>query len=83
MKVKEESEKAGLKLSTQTMKIILVFWERCMQVKKQKLETDMEEQNGSNLEKEIIKAVYCHLAYLTSVESTSCEMSGWMKHKLK
>ena len=54
-----------------------------MQVKKQKLETDMEEQNGSNLEKEIIKAVYCHLAYLTSVESTSCEMSGWMKHKLK
>ena len=54
-----------------------------MQVKKQKLETDMEEQNGSNLEKEIIKAVYCHLDYLTSVESTSCEMSGWMKHKLK
>jgi len=54
-----------------------------MQVKKQKLGTDMEEQNGSNLEKEYIGAVYCHLAYLTSMESTSCEMPGWMKHKLK
>ena len=54
-----------------------------MQVKKQKLGTDMEEQNGSSLEKEYIWAVYCHLAYLTSMESTSCEMPGWMKHKLK
>ena len=50
------------------------FWEICMQVKKQQLELDMEKQTGSKLEKEYIKAVYCHPAYLTSVQSTSCEM---------
>ena len=54
-----------------------------MQVKKQQLEPDVEQRTGSKLGKEYIKAVYCHLAYLTSVQSTSCEMSGWMKHKLK
>ena len=54
-----------------------------MQVKKQQLELDMEQQTGSKLEKEYIKAVYCHLAYLTSMQSTSCEMPGWMKHKLE
>ena len=54
-----------------------------MQVKKQKLETDMEEQNGSNLEKEIIKAVYCHLAYFAYMQSISCEMLSGMKHKLE
>ena len=54
-----------------------------MQVKKQQLEPDMEQQTGSKLGKEYIKAVYCHSAYLTSVQSTSCEMLGWMKHKLK
>ena len=43
----------------------------------------MEQQTGSKLGKEYIKAVYCHLAYLTSVQSTSCEMLGWMKHKLE
>ena len=42
----------------------------------------MEEQNGFNLEKEYIGAVYCHLAYLTSMESTSCKMPDWIKHKL-
>ena len=55
----------------------------CMQVKKQQLELDMEQQTGSKLEKEYIKAVYCHPAYLTSTQSTPCEMPGWMKHKLE
>ena len=54
-------------------------WEICMQVKKQQLELDMEQQIG----KEYVKAVYCHPAYLTSMQSTSCEMPGWMKHKLE
>ena len=47
-----------------------------------KLEPDMEQQTGSKLGKEYIKAVYCHPAYLTYMQSTSCEMPGWMKHKL-
>ena len=54
-----------------------------MQVKKQQLEPDMEQQTSSKLEKEYVKAVYCHLAYLTCMESTSCEMQGWMNHKLE
>ena len=54
-----------------------------MQVKKQQLELNMEQQTGSKLGKEYIKAVYCHPAYLTSLQSTSCEMPGWMKHKLE
>ena len=51
-----------------------------MQVRKQQLELDMEQQTGSKLGKEYIKAVYCHPAYLTYMQSTSCEMLGWMKH---
>ena len=51
----------------------------CMQVKKQQLELDMEQQTGSKLGSEYIKAVYCHPAYLTSMQSTSGEMPGWMK----
>ena len=54
-----------------------------MQVKKQQLELDMEQWTGSNLGKEYVKAVYCHLAYLTYIQTTSCEMLGWMKHKLE
>ena len=54
-----------------------------MQVKKQQLELDMEQQTGSKLEKEYIKAVYCHSAYLTYMQSTSWEMLGWIKHKLE
>ena len=54
-----------------------------MQVKKQQLEPDMEQQTGSKSEKEYIKAVYCHPAYLTYMQSTSCEVPGWMKHKLE
>ena len=52
-----------------------------MEVKKQQLELDMKQQTGSKLGKEYIKAVYCHPAYLTYMQSTSCEMPGWMKHK--
>ena len=51
----------------------------CMQVKKQQLEPDMEQQTGSRLGKEYVKAVYCHPVYLTYMQSTSCEMLGWMK----
>ena len=51
-------------------------WETCMQVKKQPLEPDMEQQIGSKLGKEYVKAVYCHPAYLTSMHSTSYKMSG-------
>ena len=54
-----------------------------MQVKNQLLESDMEKRNGSKLGKEYIKAVYCHPAYLTSMQSTSCEVPGWMNHKLE
>ena len=54
-----------------------------MQVKKQQLELDKEQQTGSKLGKEYIKAVYCHPAYLTSMKSISHEMPGWMKHKLE
>ena len=56
-------------------------WEICMQVKKQQLELDMEQQTVSKLEKEYVKAACCHPAYLTSMQSTSWEMLGWMKHK--
>ena len=54
-----------------------------MQVKKQHLEPDMEQQTASNLGKEYVKAVYCHPAYLTYTQSTSCEIPEWMKHKLE
>ena len=54
-----------------------------VQVKKQQLEPDMEQWTGSKLGKEYIKAVYCHPAYLTYTQTTSCEMPGWMKYKLK
>ena len=54
-----------------------------MQVRKQQLELDREQQTGSKLGKEYVKAVYCHTAYLTYMQSTSREMQGWMKHKLE
>ena len=55
-----------------------------MRVKKQQLELDMEQQTDSKLGKECVKAVYCHPAYLTYMQNnTSCEMPGWMKHKLE
>ena len=54
-----------------------------MQDKKQHLELDMEQQTDSKSGKEYVKAIYCHPAYLTYMQSTSCEMPGWMKHRLK
>ena len=54
-----------------------------MLVKKQQLELDMEQWNGSKLGKEYIKAVYWHPAYLTYMQRTSCEILDWMKHKLE
>ena len=53
-----------------------------MQVKEQQLELDMEQQTGSKLEKEFVKAIYCHPVYLPSMQSTLYEMPGWMNHKL-
>ena len=58
-------------------------FETCMQVKKQQLEPDMEQWTGSKLGNEYVKAVCCHPAYLTSMLSISCEMLGWIKHKLE
>ena len=54
-----------------------------MQVKKQQLELDIEQQTGSKLGKDYVKAVYCHPAYFIYTQSTSCETPGWMKHKLE
>ena len=54
-----------------------------MQVRKQQLELDMLQQTGSKYEKEYVKAVYCHPAYLTYMQSTSWETLGWRKHKLE
>ena len=54
-----------------------------MQVKNQQLEQDMEQHTGSKLGKGYVKAVSCHPAYLTYMQSTSWEMPGWMKHKLE
>ena len=61
----------------------LASWEICMQLRKQQLKLDMEQQTGSKFGREYIKALYCHLAYLTYMQSTSWETLGWMKHKLK
>ena len=58
-------------------------WETYMQVRKQQLELDMEQQTGSKSENEYLKAIYCNPAYLTSMQSTTWEMLGWRKHKLE
>ena len=58
-------------------------WEICMQVKKQQLELDMEQQTSSKSQKEYVKAVYCYPAYLTYMQSTAWEMLDWMKQKLE
>ena len=54
-----------------------------MQVRKQQLELDVEQWTGPKLGKEYVKAVYCHPAYLTYMQSISCELLGWMSHKLE
>ena len=58
-------------------------WETWMQVKKQQSESDIEQQTGSKLGKEYVKVVYCHLVYLMYMQSTSCRMLAWRKHKLE
>ena len=63
--------------------ILPVSWETCVWVKKQQLELDMEQWTDSKLEKEYDKAVYCHPVYSTYMQSTSCEIPGWMNHKLE
>ena len=60
-----------------------VSWETCTQVKKKQLESDMKQQTGSKLGKEYIKVVYCHHEYLISMQSTSCEVLGWMNYKVE
>ena len=57
--------------------------EKRMQIKKQALELDVEQQTGSKLGKEYIKAIYCHLVYLTYMQNISRKIPGWMKHKLE
>ena len=64
-------------------KTLPASWEICIQVKKQQLEPDMEQQTGSKQEKEYVKAMYCHSACLTYMQSTTWEMPGWMKHKVE
>ena len=60
-----------------------VFCETCMQIKKHQLEPDMKQRTGSKLGKDYVKAVYCHPSYLTYTQSTSCDILGWLKHKLE
>ena len=63
-------------------KILTYLLRNCIPVKKIQLEPDVE-LTGSKLGKEYVKAVYCHPAYLTYIQSTSCEMPGWVNHKVK
>ena len=59
------------------------LWQTCMQVKRQQLEPDMGKRTGSKLGKEYVKSVYCHPAYIIYMQSTSCKMPGWIKHKME
>ena len=62
---------------------LTAFSKICMQIKKQTLELDIEQQTGSRSGKEYVKAIHCNPAYLTYMQSTSWETLGWMKHKLE
>ena len=62
---------------------LAVSWEICIQVKKQQLEPDREQWTGSKLGKKDIKTIYCHPAYLTYMQSKSCNILGWMKQTLE
>ena len=74
----ENSERDGNTYLTPYLNTLPASWEICMQGKKQQLELDMEQRTGSKLGKEYVKAVYCHPVYLTHMQSTSCEMPGWI-----
>ena len=63
--------------------ILSASWEACIQVKKQQLESDTEQQTGSKSVNEYVQDVCCHPAYLIYMQSTLCEMLGWMNHKLE
>ena len=78
-----QTQKNDILVNNKLIKSGEIHTEICMQVKKQQLELDMEQQTGSKSGKEYVKAVYCHPVYLTYMQSTSCEMSGWMNHKLE
>ena len=78
-----QTQKNDILVNNKLIKSGEIHTEICMQVKKQQLELDMEQQTGSKSGKEYVKAVYCHPVYLTYMQSTSCEMSGCMKHKLE
>ena len=58
-----------------------VYWETCMQDKKQQLVPEIEQTTGSKLGKEYVKAIYCHPAYLTYMQSTSCKVSSWIEEQ--
>ena len=75
----ENSERDG----NTTLPYLPASWEIYMQVKKQRLEPDMQQRTGYKLGKQYVKAVYCHPAYLTYTQSTSREVLGWKKHKLE
>ena len=84
LKVKEESGKVGLKLNIQKTNIMASGPITSWQIDGKTMETVRDFIFlGSKVGKEYIKAVYCHLAYLTYMQSTSCKMPGWMKHKLE
>ena len=75
--------KTGKFLEMEYQTTLPASWEICMPVKKQQLEPDMEQHTGFKSGKEYVKVVYCHLAYLTYMQSPSCKMLGWMKRKLE
>ena len=90
--IKEKARKVTVWITTNCGKFLKrwayqttwsVSWEICMQAKKQQLEPDMEQQTGSKLGKEYLKALYCHPAYLTYMQSTSCKILDWKTHKLE
>ena len=70
-------------LLSEVQSTLLASGETCMQVKKKQLEPDMEQRTGSKVGKEYVKAIYYHPVYWTYLQSTSCEMLGWMDHRLE
>ena len=78
-----DHSKLGKFLQDENTKSPYLPQEICMEVKKQQLKPDVEQQTGFKLGKEYVKTVNCYPAYLTYMQSTSCKMPGWMKHKLE
>ena len=78
-----DHNKLGKFLQDENTKPPYLPQEICMEVKKQQLKPDVEQQTAFKLGKEYVKTVDCYPAYLTYMQSTSCKMPGWMKHKLE